>query len=219
MQRTDVASWRLEDGSQAALWWIALAAMVVDHVGALFLPGVLELRLVGRVVYPVLAFLVAYNVVLRGVPPEKYLARLLPFAILAQVPYGVAFDPWTGNILFTLALGVASMRGGPWALAVLIPFAVPVDYGFAGVVLLPLVGLFLQARHLERIGWLVAVVACVFALNPGITLGAFGLAGLGLVMFSHLLPSMPRGPKYFGYFFYPGHLLLLVAVSGLISKV
>jgi len=67
-----------------------VALMLLDHVAYVFFPGQLPLRLPGRAVFPFFAVLVGLNLT-RGVSTEKYLRRLLPFALLAQEGYALAF--------------------------------------------------------------------------------------------------------------------------------
>lgn len=79
--------------------------MVLDHLASV-LGWEHEWRLPGRLVFPGFAALMAHRLA-RGVSPERYLRRLLPFALLAQPAYALAFGYhlWPLNVLFTLASG------------------------------------------------------------------------------------------------------------------
>jgi hypothetical protein len=81
---------------------IAIAAMTIDHIAAVFFPEALWMRFIGRLTMPIIAYMAAegyhhtHNV-------RKYLYRILIFAAIAQVPFMLAFNLLTLNVLFTLA--------------------------------------------------------------------------------------------------------------------
>src|SRR5690606_9347079 len=100
----------LTSGQHELLRWIGLTTMVVDHVGAILLPAhtAVPLRAVGRVAWPIFAFLLAYNVARRGVDPRRYLVPLLAWCAVAALPHYLAFDRFVVNILGTLFLGAVA---------------------------------------------------------------------------------------------------------------
>lgn len=65
---------------------IAITVMTIDHIGALFFPGQIWLRTIGRIAFPIYAFLIA-NGFLHTHSRSRYLVRLLGFALLSQIPY------------------------------------------------------------------------------------------------------------------------------------
>ncbi len=93
-----------------ALKLIAIITMTIDHVGFLFFPESLTLRIIGRISFPIFAFLIAEGFI-KTSSVKKYLGRLTIFALISQIPFGY-FESFGGNvgfhlnILFTLALGV-----------------------------------------------------------------------------------------------------------------
>src|SRR5205085_4973530 len=89
---------------------IAIIAMVIDHIGLFFFPHILLLRIIGRLAFPLFAWLIA-NGAHHSKNPTKYLTRLFLFALLAQIPFILInrlIDPsfWELNVLFTLFLGL-----------------------------------------------------------------------------------------------------------------
>src|SRR3989344_3632203 len=98
--------------SSNALKLIACATMLIDHVGALFFPGVLLWRLVGRLSFPLFAFLIAEGAE-QSSDARKYLFRLLALAVVSELPYRL-FIHATGfagqrlNIFFTLSAGLVA---------------------------------------------------------------------------------------------------------------
>jgi TraX protein len=80
--------------------------MVTDHVGALLMPDVIVLRIIGRFAMPAFALLLGYNLAQRGVHPKRLIIPLVAFGLLAQPIYTLASGTTHGNILFAFALGV-----------------------------------------------------------------------------------------------------------------
>ena len=85
---------------------IAIVTMVVDHVGKILYPNLLPLQIVGRLAFPIFAYLIVLGVDSTK-KPLKYMVTLLAFALISQLPYFFAFgiQPFERlNILFSLLL-------------------------------------------------------------------------------------------------------------------
>src|SRR3989344_960795 len=92
---------------------IAIITMVIDHVGLYFFPDLLILRIIGRLSFPLFAWLIA-NGVHYSHNAKAYLTRIFLFALLSQLPYLLVnrqIDPrFAGlNIFFTLFLGLCAI--------------------------------------------------------------------------------------------------------------
>ncbi len=101
---------------------IALTTMFIDHIGAVFFPQVTLLRVIGRISFPLYAFLIAEGCRYtrnRG----RYALGLGVFALISEIPYDLAFHPeflenglWGQNFLFqtnifyTMFFAVASVH-------------------------------------------------------------------------------------------------------------
>lgn len=145
---------------------LALAFMLVDHVGAALYPGIQELRMLGRIAFPLYAWcLVVGSVKTRS--PFRYGMRLLGLALVSQPLYMLALShQWTdGNILFGLCIaliaiqGIRASRFGSeiWvpALCYLLLGFYKVDYGWRGLTFI----LVLYAARQTRAGLGAAFVA------------------------------------------------------------
>lgn len=122
----------------------AVLFMIVDHVGAAFFPSVYELRIVGRIAFPLFAWgMVTGAAYTRNI--WKYALRVLLVGVISQpcFMYGMNHSWNYLNVFATLLLGllgIAAIREnrfgsrywGP-ALAVLAACMVKMDYGFQGV--------------------------------------------------------------------------------------
>lgn len=101
---------------------IALATMAIDHVGAVFLfPPLVNslMRGIGRVAFPIYAFLVAEGCRYTR-SREKYLLRLGLFALVSEIPFDAAFfagitrHGWNffqlTNVFYTMFFAVACIH-------------------------------------------------------------------------------------------------------------
>ena len=94
---------------------IAMVTMLIDHIGYMFFPQHAIFRSVGRLAFPIFAYLLSVGYE-KTSSLKNYALRLLAFGLISQVPYaffspGLEFEPLELNIMFTLlaALGVMSL--------------------------------------------------------------------------------------------------------------
>ena len=127
---------------------LALVFMCCDHVGATLLPKVIELRIFGRIAFPLYCWcLVVGFHYSKSVP--KYLFRLLLVGVISQPIYALAMHhEWLDlNIFFELMfalLGLWCMRTKVWGFSVIGPAIMLVlgecccgkfSYGWKGILL------------------------------------------------------------------------------------
>ena len=94
---------------------IAITLMFVDHFAVVFLePGTVSrmlLRFFGRIVAPIICFLVAEGF-FRSSNPRKYITRLLIFAVISHYPFvlvmGYEFFQAT-SVMWSLAMGLLAL--------------------------------------------------------------------------------------------------------------
>jgi hypothetical protein len=163
---------------------IAITAMVIDHVGLFFFPQILLLRIIGRLAFPLFAWLIA-NGAYYSKNINVYLARLFLFAVIAQIPFFLAnrlIEPsfWELNVLFTLFLGLAAIvlmrksRNRFTAVLVVIISALlaeilDTDYGALGV--LAIILFYVYFKDTKK---MVLLQICLFTL--------FSVIAIGIVM-------------------------------------
>jgi hypothetical protein len=90
---------------------IAIATMVIDHIGKILYPDLLLLQIIGRLSFPIFAYLIVLGIESTK-KPRKYMITLLFFALISQVPYFLAFgiQPFERlNILFSLFLSAMTI--------------------------------------------------------------------------------------------------------------
>lgn len=178
----------MTSAGREVLKWLALVLMTGDHVNKVLLHEQYSwLTDVARVVFPIFAIVLAYNLAQHPSPDgtRRALVRMLAFAVLAQPFHAWAFGYWVPlNVLFTLALGVyVATADNRWlsAIAWLLGGAV-VDYEWFGVAVVVAGFHFWQIPAGNRTRLFIATlllgaaVASLYAINGNlIALAAFPL--------------------------------------------
>lgn len=202
------------------LKWIAIVTMVIDHVGAILFPEIEILRYIGRIAFPLFAFLLVEGYIHTS-NVKKYMGRLLIFALISEIPFDIALYSETfywghQNIFWTLLLGVLVLflvdrlpqrwMGFLAGVAIIIlAQVVNTDYAAGGVILIFILYFFRKKPLIKFI-----CMAVIFGLGYGST-QLFGL----IAILPMLLYNGQRGKyslKYFFYVFYPCHLLVLQVI-------
>ncbi len=211
---------------------LALATMLVDHIGAVLFPQAVWLRIIGRVSYP----LFAYCMALGGYFTHdlwSYAKRLLCLGIVSQPVYVLCFGgSWLDlNIFFTLLAGLLGIfciqKRRYWGNIVLAGLVIAFwnigsfSYGAMGVALIWVFYLCLNSRIKTAFFaglWLLALSRFYPypVLGTGINIPIQALAVFSLVFILMPLKTNWRLPKWLFYGFYPAHLLVLYALLQLV---
>ncbi|MBU3144309.1 TraX family protein [Clostridium sp. CF012] len=107
---------------------IACVLMLIDHMGAALFPEAIIMRMIGRLSFPIFAYLIAIGYSKTN-SFSKYVYRLLIFAAVSQIPFSLAFGEGLSihsfsdflrffvgspsphlNIFFTLVIGLIAIR-------------------------------------------------------------------------------------------------------------
>ena len=172
---------------------IACFTMLIDHTGAIFFPRDLFLRVIGRLSFPIFAFLIAGGAVHTS-NKLKYLGRLFLLALISELPFQLAFFgslsfPPTRNIFFTLFLGLLGVVIFIWLkdewhlpgmiLGIFVMIACGVtavilqtDYGYMGVLMITLLYFSYGKKWLTAL----SLILCnsIFMLTDLIAIGRAG---------------------------------------------
>lgn len=218
---------------------IAICTMLIDHMGYTLFPGVMWLRCVGRVAFPIFCFLIAEGCVYTH-DRKKYALRLLVFALLSEIPFnlmnsGMIWDPYDQNVLWTLLLGALVCWLMDWALKK----CTPLSFVLTGAAMVAAYWL-LEAFRTDYGGWGMLLVAAFYGVHRApsgavvkMIAQAFGLAFFSIgVMGGYLsielwslaalvpiwLYNGQRGfsnkaVQYGFYAFYPVHILILSLIA------
>ena len=208
---------------------IALTSMIIDHYGAIFQNGVDIYRIIGRIAFPIYAFLLVEGYThTRNV--KKYAIRLLLFAIISEVPFDLAFYNRIGfihqNIFFTLFIGVILMylldnkekkynfNSNLIIIAAgFVAMISNVDYNFIGIIYILI---FYYTKDFDKLKRLKYTSVSLFVTNL-LTFGfgqQYAILALPLIYFYNgKLGPNNKFLQIFFYIAYPLHLLIFSLVK------
>lgn len=212
---------------------LALVAMTCDHVGLQILPQFPILRIIGRLAFPIFAYMIGEGARYtrnRG----KYLGMMAAVALLCQVVYFVAMGSLYMCVLVTFSLSVALIYVtdrylktrkpldfcltaltfcGILFLCLVLPKLLPetdfyVDYSIWGV-LFPVFVYYSKGKYQKLLS------SCAVLVILGIQYSGIQWFGL-LALIPLALYNGQRGKwkmKYLFYVYYPAHLALIYLIS------
>ena len=113
-QKIKSSTSRCFDISTAALHIIAMLFMLMDHLWATLLPAQEWLTCVGRIAFPIFAFM-SVEGYFHTHNFKKYLLRMLVFAVISEIPFdlmygGTWFYPVHQNVIWTFVLGLLGIH-------------------------------------------------------------------------------------------------------------
>ena len=243
--------------SQEGLKLLACVTMLIDHIGyvlvnpmyqqvrtlggggmevKLLYMGYLLLRCIGRLSFPMFAFLLVegFN---RTRNRKKYALRLIIGALLAEIPFNlvVSGSPiwrYKQSIMVTLLLGFCALlamercKKLAWKPVVMLPFSLlgyllKTDYGWGGVMLIALFELSRYTFNWNLIRFFGMLVLFHYMPSSVLRFGGFSIPMQALGALSMLFIAAYDGRKLTGskavqwafYLFYPVHLLVLYLIS------
>ena len=222
-----VSSVRKFDFGRELLKVIAIVTMVLDHIYVILYPDLLLLHIIGRLAFPLFAYLIVLGIESTE-KPRKYMITLLAFALISQIPYFLAFEiqPFERlNILFTLFLSAVTIyfynKKSPLAF---IPLLLSIIFPTEGTyyVVLMVVGMKLL-KETPKLG-IIALFAVnlQFLLMPDVQILSLFAVPLifvhvkGWLKKEILIPESSFSYsliKYMFYLFYPLHLALLFSIK------
>ena len=205
---------------------LAIITMTIDHIGAIMYPNIDIFRIIGRISFPIFAFLLVEGFK-HTRNKLKYFLRLLLFAVIAQPICDYAFNNHELNILFTFSLSFLLLSSLEfikkiinkyskgienylyktvfysltYILFVLFSIILNVDYQALGI---SLVFIFYLVPNLY-LSFLLYLLAVIFLATNTIQFYSL-LSFLFIYMYNG---EKGKNIKYFFYLYYPLHLLIL----------
>ena len=223
---------RIKILNNSSLKVIAAILMLIDHIGFILLPNIALLHYIGRLAYPIFAFCIAEGY-FHTRNKYIYFIKLFGFAFITEPIFDLAFYntlyyTYHQNVLFTFSLSVFylmicdyineknkykdTIYDLPqlllWLVFNAIAILIKCDYDAYGFTLVILFYIIKKNKNFKPF------------IIPAFQLLA--LRGSELYsIFSNVIIYLYNGKKgynlrYFFYFFYPGHLLVLYIIKLLI---
>ncbi|MCK5628545.1 hypothetical protein KAI12_03680 [Candidatus Bathyarchaeota archaeon] len=208
---------------------LAIITMTIDHIGVFLYPELVALRIVGRLAFPLFAYLIVLGVDSTH-NVKKYLLLLLFFAIISQVPYSLALGKGLLdqlNILFTLFLGALMIyffnKRSPLALIpLLLSVFINVEGGIYALATIACIKIITESPKLGSLALILLNTPYIISKN----IQAFSLAALPIILL-HTKGVLRKeimisensffysSRKYAYYVFYPLHLTIFFLVQTL----
>ena len=217
-----------------ALKLIAAFTMLLDHIGHILFPRVLWLRIVGRLAFPIFAFMIAEGCKYTR-SKKRYLGLMAALAALYQIVYYLfdgslyfsIFTTFSLSILTIYAMDEVKMNPRPAAFWMLWGAVVgiwwlnrelTIDYGFWGCMVPVFAALPDKTKYDHPVIRVAALGIGLLLLSAASsTIQPFSLLAIPLL----LCYNGKRGKwnmKYFFYIFYPVHLVILEAIAMLMGR-
>lgn len=212
---------------------LAMLLMTVDHLGFILFPGILWLRIIGRLAFPIFAYQFGVSVK-KTKHFEKMGGNLFIFALISQFTFW-AVNNWDFrqlNIFFTLFLAwlviflykkfenkiFSFLTIMPIFILLLLPtFIVSfpvVDYGLYGVLLLLCFTLLLDSPIMLNLSF--AFLTLGFCSLTGAFVQAFCL--LAVLLFYLRISFKKKVPNVLYYAYYPLHLTIFALIAKVLIK-
>lgn len=228
--------------SSSVLKIIAITTMLIDHTAVVMIsPDPSVLRNIGRIAFPLFAFMIAEGARhTRDI--KKYALRLLLFAFISEIPFDMAFgsgflDFSKQNVYFTLLAGLVSVYLirlfkekkltylGIFTTLIIASAAMlmSTDYGFTGVIVITLFYVISDyPKSVKYIGYILITLLTVVVILPRFPYIAIAPTQIFAVI-SAVILIFYNGQKgfkinrYFFYAFYPGHIIILALIRLIVS--
>ena len=205
----------------------AASFMLIDHIGILFFPEIMIFRILGRISFPIFAFLVVEGFMhTRNI--KKYILRIVVFGFISEIPFymlvsGHILCRENQNLFFTFAIGLVML----WflsnnvvpmytnlivAVGVLLAVLLRTDYSLYGMALINFFYMFRESR-----------IKYIFFVLVSLLYGGVQRAAL-LSVVPLWFYNGNVGPEFthknvimYGFFiFYPVHMLILFGIKKII---
>ena len=205
---------------------LAMLTMTLDHIGVQMFPGALWLRIVGRLAFPIYAYMIAEGCA-HTRNRRKYLLQMAGLALLCQLVYFFAMGSLFQCILVTFTLSILLIYAcdtgsrpltalallGMAFVTVALPRLLPgtdfaVDYGFFGV-LVPVAAYLGETRRGKLLFTAGALVALAWSVG---NIQWYSLAAL-LPLALYGGQRGKRRMKWLFYLYYPLHLAAIYGIS------
>ncbi len=218
------------------LKYLAITAMVFDHVGMFFIPVTIPIgcifRIIGRLTAPIMCFFIAEGYFYTH-SKKKYGTRLFVFACISQFAYSFAHDQqlftFDLNMIYTLFLSFLVLlsydkienKALKWiSVAALIALTLPGDWGVIAPLWVLLFWIYRDRPKQKLIAYSSVAALTVFSDIAFLLMKGFHWYGelwqLGLFLAIPVLMTYngkngksDRFSKWIFYIFYPLHLLII----------
>lgn len=202
---------------------IAAISMVIDHIGIIFYPDIELFRILGRLSFPIFAFMISEGCFYTK-NRLRYFLNIFILGFISQLVYYLYDKSLDMSILITFSLSIIMiyaldyfkkkkniLSGLLFILSIIFVYVLNIyfyiDYGFVGS-LAPLFASLFKSKYISILSFFIPIFILFFTMENYQIYSIFSIILL-------LLYNGKRGKynlKYFFYIFYPLHLIILECI-------
>lgn len=221
---------KIHNNNLQILKYLSIIFMTLDHIASILFEELFVLKLVGRLTFPLIVFILIYNYINNTKNKYNYILRLFSFALLCEpIHYFVFseyFKNYTSNIFFTLAIGLLliyiyetkfiklnllnKLISGIGIVLLTILISIFLNYHILGILLILTTYLFLIYLNITTF-LLMSLVLYFLNSNWDNNYTWFSLVAILLIYsinYININISL-RISKWYFYLYYPIHLLII----------
>jgi len=194
---------------------IAVICMLIDHIGYIFFPDIIILRIIGRISFPLFIFstFIGY---FKTKDIKKYIIRLLILALISQPIYIILFNKniLDLNIIFALLFElillfyIDNKKYIHYLLTNILILLINIEYGIYIVLFVPMFYFLNKDKLLFFSSFL---LMNILLLINNEFLNFFSILSLPFLLIKNKINIKIN--KWFYYIFYPFHLLIIYIIK------
>lgn len=198
---------------------LAYISMLIDHIGVVFFPDNIYLRVIGRYAMPAFMFMASRGLMYTK-DQSKYLFRLLLISFISQIPYSLMHNNNIHNICFSILYGVlitiiiqSKQRKLLILLPIILVLSLKTEYQWYSTILIPIFYKYRQNKKL--IMYLYSTITLIYSVIYSMPLQLLSIPFVLMIINMKKIEKLtrynyPRQPYWVKYSFYPLHMLAIV---------
>lgn len=207
---------------------VAVVSMIIDHVGFVFFPEMIIFQIIGRLSFPLYAYLIALGYS-RTKNSIIYFFRVLVLAIVSQWFFNYLISPIKLNVCFTLSFSIISLivfesnrinkvlKLFLYILILFLALLLGCEYGSYGILLVLLFHLYIRNQH-DKTYKIYAITSIILLIIVSMFVFSFSIIHLYSILSLPIILLTPKNMqkikvnsiKHINYLVYPLHLLIMI---------
>ena len=204
--------------------------MIIDHVGFVFFPEMIIFQIIGRLSFPLYAYLIALGYS-RTKNSIIYFFRVLVLAIVSQWFFNYLISPIKLNVCFTLSFSIISLivfesnrinkvlKLFLYILILFLALLLGCEYGSYGILLVLLFHLYIRNQH-DKTYKIYAITSIILLIIVSMFVFSFSIIHLYSILSLPIILLTPKNIqkikvnsiKHINYLVYPLHLLIMFLI-------
>ena len=198
---------------------VAVVSMIIDHVGFVFFPEMIIFQIIGRLSFPLYAYLIALGYS-RTKNSIIYFFRVLVLAIVSQWFFNYLISPIKLNVCFTLSFSIISLivfesnrinkvlKLFLYILILFLALLLGCEYGSYGILLVLLFHLYIRNQH-DKTYKIYAITSIILLIIVSMFVFSFPII---LLTPKNIQKIKVNSIKHINYLVYPLHLLIMFLI-------